>query len=227
MSQQSARRIAWVALGVLLAGTVAYAVMYYPDRLAGVDDRGIPASPMIQALADGVFGFIVVRRFPRNPVGWLLLVGIGLPDTLNLVAQLYAVFAHTVTHDALPAWAVAEWFGSWLFIPGVLLLPTFVILLFPDGHLPSPRWRYFGWTLGVLVGIAIVTAAIGAIPTRPDFHYTPGSGISDQDRLGLEFFSLPVLAGALGCLFALARRFWRSRGDEREQLKWFWPRWRW
>jgi signal transduction histidine kinase len=221
MSERTARRIAWAVLGVILVGAVASAVMYYPDSLAGVDDRGIPMSSTIQALAEGVFGFIVVRRFPRNAVGWLFLVGLGLPDTLNRAAQLYAVFAHNVTHDALPAWAVAEWFGSWLFIPGVFLLPTFVILLFPDGHLPSPRWRYFAWPLGVVLGIAIVAAAIGAIPTRPDFHYTPGGGISDADRLGLEFLSFPLLAGALGCLFALARRFWHSRGDEREQLKWF------
>lgn len=170
--------------------------MYFPDRSAGLEDSG-PPTALIQAVAETVFGFIVVRRFPRNPVGWLFLVGLGLPDALTQLAQLYAVFAHNVVHDALPGWAVAEWFGSWLFIPGVLLLPTFVILLFPDGHLPSPRWRTFARVLGVSVGIAIVAAAIGAIPTRPDFRFTPGGGIADADRLGLEVFNLPVLAGAL------------------------------
>jgi signal transduction histidine kinase len=221
MSQQTARRIAWVFFGAVLAGAAAYAAMYYPDRLAGVEDQGIPASSMIQALAEAFFGFIVVRRFWHNPVGWLFLVGLGFPDAMNQVAQLYAVFAHNVTHDALPGWVIAVWLGSWLFIPGVLLLPTFVILLFPDGHLPSPGWRYFAWPLGLLLAIAIIAAAIGAVPTRPDFHFTPGGGIADTDRLGLEFFNLPVVAGALGCLFALAQRFRRSQGDEREQLKWF------
>ena len=220
MESRLARRLAWSVLGVVVVCAAAYAAMYFPDRSAGLAGNGLP-TPIILAVAEAVFGFIVVRRFPRNPIGWLFLAGLGLPDGLGQVAQLYAVLAHNVTHDALPGWVVAEWLGSWLFIPGVLLLPTFVVLLFPDGHLPSSRWRYFARLLAALVGVAIVAAAIGAIPTRPDFHWTPGGGIADGDRLGLEVFNIPVLLASLGCLFALGRRFWRSRGDEREQLKWF------
>src|SRR5579859_6887829 len=100
MTERGARRIAWVILAVVLAGAAAYAAMYFPDRSSGLEDNG-PPSAVIQALAEAVFGFIVIRRFPRNPVGWLFLVGLGFPDVMTQVAQLYAVFAHNVSHDAL------------------------------------------------------------------------------------------------------------------------------
>jgi signal transduction histidine kinase len=116
---------------------------------------------------------------------------------------------------------VAAWLSSWLFIPGEDVLLTFTVLLFPNGRLPSPRWRPFAWVLLGAVVLASVTAAIGAIPIRTDFHVDAGGSVIDADRLGLEEFQLLPMLGALVCLYTLFRRFHRSRGDEREQIKWF------
>ena len=108
-------------------------------------------------LAFDVIGVLITTRRPGNAIGWLVLL-IGLSwsagDLLSAFGQ-YG-FEH--------GWSNADVFialsqPTWL--PPIGLTGTFLILLFPDGHLPSPRWRWFAWTIGIgmtVVGLVLLLA---------------------------------------------------------------------
>jgi hypothetical protein len=84
-----------------------------------------------------VIGALVASHRPHNPIGWIF-VAVGLLYALvALTAALY-----TFSSPSSPVHELATWLGSWLWIPAVMLPLTFVLLIFPDGHLPSARWRF-------------------------------------------------------------------------------------
>jgi hypothetical protein len=115
-------------------------------------------------------------------------------------------------------------FDSPSWVPIVVLPVTFLLLLFPDGHLPSPRWRWFAWTLGV--GLVVVYFAIlldpGPLAESPVPNVPNPLGI---DALGpfLDVAQATILVipiGVIGSLLSLGLRFRRSSGIERLQLRW-------
>lgn len=221
MRPATARRLAWVLFALTVALSALYPVLYYADQHSNLQAFGLPAVNVPATIATALLGAIVASRYPRNPIGWIFLVASGLLGAITGDSQLYAVLALREMHPHAPGGATAAWLGSWLFEPGVDFPFTIAVLLFPDGHLPSHRWRGFGRALGVLLVVATVTAAIGALPARPGFQITAGGSITENDRIGLEVFQLPVMLAALVCLASVLQRFRRSRGDEREQMKWF------
>ncbi len=173
------------------------------------------------AVATAVGGLVASRR-PTNAVGWLLLatalfIGVGIFTTV------YAAWALESRAGTPPFGSVAAWFQTWLFTPtGGLLL--YLVLLFPTGRLPSPRWRWAG-----RIGAA-ATAALAA-----SFAFMPGpleTIRSVENPLGIagarpiletvQAFAIPTLLGAelLG-LVSIVLRLRRARGDERQQVKWF------
>ena len=102
-----------------------------------------------------------------------------------------------------------------------MLPATFVLLVFPDGHLPSPRWRFVAWSAAL--GLAMIVLGVM-------FHPGPlGPGVWRQTPLGSPerrrswiCCLLSAVFLALGFLdpWQLCLRFRRSTGIEREQMKW-------
>jgi hypothetical protein len=118
------------------------------------------------------------------------------------------------------------WLAVWAWAPGFVLILTAAVLLFPDGRLPSPRWRAVGWLAGVALALLIVPIAIVAWSNRGPDLVAEGP-ITGQNGpaaflLGLQFVGLVVLAvAAAASIVGLFVRFRRSVGVERAQLKWF------
>jgi hypothetical protein len=167
-------------------------------------------------------GAIISSQLPGNAVGWIFLA-IGLLLGLLFAVGAYADLAIDMGYDSLPGGWIAAWIGTWIFIPAAFGLPMFLLLLFPDGRFISKRWRLVGWILGILVVFAAASKALvpGRIPPGLDNPLAP-SGVAGEvfrvldsvtDALALPAFALAV-AG-------LAVRLRRSRGVERQQLKWF------
>lgn len=164
-------------------------------------------------------GALVASRRSRNPVGWIF-VAVGLLFALTSLAV--AVFVYGSTSSPIYRWAV--WFGSWIWIPATLLPATFVLLLFPDGHLPSPRWRFVAWSAAF--GLALVVlgvmfhpgplASLGQEVANP-FGISAAAPVLD---LLLTLSTVLLAVGVFGSLAALLVRFRRSAGIEREQIKW-------
>src|SRR5206468_10838134 len=91
-----------------------------------------------------VIGALILSRYPSHPVGWLFIV-VALCFGASMFSSGYALEAIVFNPDTLPGGEVAAWLTFWLELPGVAALALFLPLLFPDGHLPSPRWRPVAW----------------------------------------------------------------------------------
>ena len=94
-------------------------------------------------------GALIIAREPRNVTGWLCAVA-GLIVALDITAGVYALSPVFATPGSLPPGAAGvAWLGNLLGVNPVLIVP--LLLLFPDGRLPSPRWRPLLWLAGVSV----------------------------------------------------------------------------
>ena len=173
-------------------------------------------------LAFSTAGALVASRRRQNPIGWLFCSG-ALVWILGELSLEYGVYALVTGPGAFPAGAWAAWFGTWARGIGWFLIVTFLLLLFPDGRLPSPRWRPVLW--GFVGYIAFFTLVIWLSPVSEDFRLE-----FVRNPLGLEieimnllvellYLTIPLLVVVGGT--AVIVRFRRSKGDERQQLKWF------
>jgi hypothetical protein len=167
-------------------------------------------------------GVIISSRFPGNSVGWIFLA-IGLLLGVLFAAGAYADLALDMGYDSLPGGPFAAWIGSWIFIPATYGLPMFLLLLFPDGRFISRRWRLAGWVLGVTVVFAGAAKAFepGRISPGIENPLAPGGAAGEVFRVlssVTDALALPAFALAVA---GLAVRLRRSRGVERQQIKWF------
>jgi glucan phosphoethanolaminetransferase (alkaline phosphatase superfamily) len=144
-------------------------------------------------------------------------------SSLVVFATEYGTYALQTARGTVPGGPLAIWAAQWVWAPGIGLLLTFVPLLFPTGRLPSRRWRPVAWLSALPIALIPSLTAPALWPHR-------GAALIDastDEPLGegqalvvFAAFWLMVLCG-LACLTALAFRFRRSRGIERQQLKWF------
>jgi signal transduction histidine kinase len=173
------------------------------------------------AIAYALVGALVAARQPRNPIGWIFSV-VGVFAGLVLLTSGYRD-VDELAGVALPGSDIARWLGLWDWMPATLLPFTFLLLLFPDGHLPSPRWRIVGWAAGLCLTVYIITTALHPrpttepIPPHNPFGIPGAVGILDLISTS-NVVLLPV--GVFGSVAALVVRFRRSKDVEREQLKW-------
>ena len=168
-------------------------------------------------------GAVIVARRPHNRIGWLCCM-IGLLLGPAFFGQDYAWYALVHEQGAVPGGLAMAWVGLWPWYV-VLGLLSFVLLLFPSGHLASPRWRPVAW-VGAAATVCLGLSA--AFKPRP----LAGKGLEGlTNPLGIQsaeaIFQLleaAVLAIGLVAILAAASmvgRFRRAHGDERQQLKWF------
>jgi hypothetical protein len=120
---------------------------------------------------------------------------------------------------------IAAWIGTWIWLPSVTLTITFLLLLFPHGRLLSPRWRPVAW-LAAAVTVA-GTALLAVVPwelLNPGIPAENPLGVEGLRYLGIAppapIFLLGIPTTILSVI-SLVLRFRRSRGEERQQLKWF------
>jgi uncharacterized membrane protein YcgQ (UPF0703/DUF1980 family) len=173
-------------------------------------------------LAFATVGALVGSYRPGNAIGWLFLCGALLWIVGELTLE-YGVYALITDPGALPAGVWAAWFGAWARGTGWFLIVTFLLLLFPAGKLPSPRWRPVLW--GAVGFVVLYTLSSWLTPKTNEVRLT-----SVSHPLGLEYKSMGLLYEfvnitfpllIVACGMAVIVRFRRSRGDERQQLKWF------
>jgi hypothetical protein len=231
MSSRAASRLAWslcLLWVALLAASVVFSFLNSSTRVAEPTDNWGTGNinfifPMV-VLAFTLVGVLVSSRLPANPIGWICLA-IGLTMMLAGAADEYSVYALETRPGSLPAGEYLAWLGSWLWIPSVVLIGTFMVLLFPNGRLPSRRWRVVAWlAVAVLISASLSEAFSPGRLAEVQANVTNPLGI-ESARSALELLGaggiplLPVcfVASAL----SMVLRFRRSSGEERQQLKWF------
>ena len=209
----------WSLLGLavaLLAVMLGLGLSRPP--LPGLDDFGARDISFTVAFATFVpMGALIAARRPANPIGWIAC-SVGLFELTSGAAYEYAARGLLVDPGALPGAAVASWLSAWTWAPGLALM-AFLMLLFPTGRPPSPRWRWVGW--GAAATILVLTA--GAMSLWPDrgaalLRETPPDAPVVGAIVGISWMVMVVIV--LVSLVSLVVRFRRSRGEERQQLKW-------
>jgi signal transduction histidine kinase len=168
-------------------------------------------------IAVPVVGFVLASRRPANKIGWIFLAA-GLLLGLGFFSQRYGGYGLLAARPGLmPGARAAMWFRNWIWIVPAGAL-AFVLLLFPDGMLPSRRWRPAAWFVAAVYALEAVGFVSRANRVWRD-PFAPQSQGWDPGLHSALFVLWPtatVVAGA-----ALITRFVRSSGEERLQLKWF------
>lgn len=177
----------------------------------------------VDALICTTVGALIVMRRPDNLVGWsLAATGVGLVLTFAGFGSAGIRTDLGGPDDVLAG--LFLWMGVVAFNPTIALVGL-VMLLFPDGHLPSPRWRAPVGAVSVTILLATLVIAIKPGVFDPTLPPNP-FGIDHPVVEAIAPFALAaasvlslgsILLGAV----AVASRFLRARGDTRQQLKWF------
>ena len=209
-----------IVLGGLAA--LSFAAMIPLTFLSGQVFNG--ALPLVIGVPCAAVGTLVARRQPRNPIGWLFLVT-GACLFLSTAGSDYALLAYRLGHR-LPLGALGLALGQ-LWGTGLVLLFV-VILLFPDGRLPSRFWRATLWVFGTVYAVlqvataVAVAAALAAHPLRVDSN----GGLSALDHPAgwynlIQGPATVVLIALTLCFVARQALSWRrSSSERRQQLKW-------
>ncbi len=173
----------------------------------------------IIAIGLGAVGLLLTAKVPANIIGWLFLAG-GLCEAVMGLGREWAVFVEMGEHR-LPGASLAGWLGTWPLVPAMVTFPL-VLLFFPDGAVPSPRWRPVLWLTLISGGGGIIQAATSYGPYTTDMP-----GLSNP--IGIHWAGLDVLGKAsqagygIAVVLAVASLAARRRGadpETRQQLKW-------
>jgi len=228
MRRRAVTWLAWSLVGVpavlLLCGiSLSVAANSVSTRLP-YDSEALFTSGainLITLLPFSVIGAIIVSRQPRNAIGWIYC-SVGLLVGLNTLAHGYADYWLASGSGIRSLAETAAWFGSWAWIPLVLVPTSLLLLLFPDGRLLSPRWRPVAWCAGIgifgyALNVALETGGLGDYPKIPNPY-----GV-DSPLVGMVGFAGVILAGCstVASVVSLLVRLRRAGSEQRQQIKWF------
>jgi hypothetical protein len=173
----------------------------------------------LQAVSFSIIGAIIASRLPANPVGWLFCAA-ACTIAVECLSAEYAIYALLARPESsLPLSEALAWLTFWAWIPSIGCI-VLSLLLFPNGELPSSRWRWLAW-LSVLLTIA------GAVWVALSPGVIGNLGFS-RNPLGIEglprgYKPVQTIMSALvfvAAVSTLGLRLLRTRGIERQQIKW-------
>ncbi len=213
---------------VIFVYAAGVSVNVWLSRLLSLRDQN-PMEGMVLYVGFGMFaavGALLVAKRPENPIGWImgaaaLIVGV-FP-----ASETYAAYVMTTRGrpDALAV--LGAWANTWYWFLLLALILIYLPLLFPDGRLLSRRW----YPAAVLPGVGI--AGVIVLGTLAETFRGQNVDYRIENPIGIEGLAhvedLPVfvvlggifVVGFVGAVASVAVRFRRSRGTERQQLKWF------
>ena len=220
-------RLSWGLVGfvyLLLAIAIGLAISNAP-AFRDPQLLGSFAQAVIPTMAIGIVGGVIASRLPRNRIGWILLAAAVVNGTTALLFQ-YQVRTLLVAKGSLPGVDWVAWLASVLSgvtYPGIVVL---LMLFFPDGRLPSPRWRWLIWADAVLVGVNMLVGILDPTPIQsaglPNVTNPTGLAMFRGLELGpvgwAFFFGVIVLV--LVAVASLVLRLRKARGEERQQVRW-------
>jgi hypothetical protein len=181
------------------------------------------ASVLVIIMVNAAVGLLVARHQPANPIGWLL-TGESVLLLLAILSGFYADIVYRLGRPGLPVIAPAALVLSQLFSFALIGFPL-VVLLFPDGRLPSRRWRWVVGAYLVITGAAVLATAAATVGAALG-HHVDLQASGSLANLGAWLspvtgaFFIAVAAFWLAAIGRQAMSYRRSSGDRRQQLKW-------
>lgn len=211
----------WGCFSAIAGGSVLAASLALAASSATEGDRAFSLLLVPIAITSAALGVLLRRGRPDNRIGWLLLANGAALASLAL-AWPYAYYGGVSHPDSLPG---VGWATLWSAIgwPGLYVFPIAIAFVFPDGRLPTPRWRW------VAIGAAASYVGLGL-----GFALHPGTFDPPFEQIAkplpsypdsLEWIWVPFYAGVVASLFAaffaVRGRLRRATGAERLQILWF------
>jgi hypothetical protein len=228
MKSQNLRWLAWGFVGIYAFLVITGSLLQLSLGVAFADIP-VPAFVALYTILGlwVVLGSLIVTRHPYNPVGWLLCIGMALP-ALDPFFFGYVMYSLRVFQGSLPGTVPALIWLNWSGMPFGVYILTLLMLLFPDGHLLSNRWRILPW---VATGSLVVYITLKGLEPGDLFV----SGLPMNNPAGVPASTWESLAPVMGiglavmvvcysaAWWSLAIRLRRGKGEERQQVKWILP----
>ena len=226
MSKRTAFWLAWFTwvLYVIIA-IITLLLQFKDDPSSWLNDM----FDALILLAFATVGSLVASRRPENPIGWLFCIS-TLLWALGSLLQEYTTYVLITVPGSLQAGVPMGIIGHWIGGIGFFLMLTFGLLLFPNGHLPSPRWRFLAWLIAFLLVVYSITFLLSPYPyansvidprlttVRNPIGVGPANDLFDQLGGDIPLLLFPTV---IACIVAVFLRYRQARGMERQQLKWF------
>jgi hypothetical protein len=220
-----ARAAGWLI--VPLYGAGLFANYWLENRLGLREDN--PLEDVVLVVGFGAFaavGALVVVKRPYHPIGWIL-AAVALMVAVFPAADSYAAYVMS-TRDRPDFLAVlGAWAQSWYWYLLISLVVIYLPMLFPDGRLLSRRWLWVAVPPGIATLATVVLGGLTDTLSGQNVDYRIENPIGIEGLAPVEdlpvFGALGVLlgVGVLGAIASVAVRYRRSRGMERQQMKWF------
>jgi hypothetical protein len=179
MSHRTAAWLAWIMWTLSLPLITLSGLLGF----LGTSARNQPGSLVVLfavlVLTFPTVGALIASRRPENPIGWILCTG-GLALGFTLLASAYVEYALFVSPGSLPGVEYAAWVSDWVGIPALFLMVAYLFLLFPDGRLPSPRWRPVMWAVIIGSTMSALGRAFGPGRLRATLPSTTRSRLGTQ-----------------------------------------------
>jgi hypothetical protein len=191
------------------------------STVAGSGPGADPAaySTVLFVLATSAVGTLIGLRRPGNTIGWLLrLAGFGFATGSLLVIYVELAVAQA---GSLPVGPVVVWLGDLMFQMSLAVCATFLLLLFPTGQLPSPRWKSVVWLAAISMALTFGAVLFGQGAFR-DLPIENPLALAETSPLLLVLESgwYLMMVAVLASVASLIIRYRRAVGEERQQLKW-------
>lgn len=214
-----ARAMAAFAVASTVAGLVLQALTRSTAVPIDFGSREAASITALVYLALPVLGMLITTRQPQLQLAWVF-IATGTTMALWVFADGYAVYSLLTAPGSSPGGAYAAWLANWIWIPG-WALAGILLLRFPYGHLPSPRWRPLGWSL-VASGVLFASATMLVDGGLANYTYVDNPlGLVPADPAAVKLVgTLAMLALGLVVIASLVPRARRATGDERQQYKW-------
>jgi hypothetical protein len=220
-----ARAAGWLIVPLYAAGVFAN---YWLKSRLGLRDEN-PLEDVVLMAGFGAFavvGALVVVKRPNNPIGWLL-AAVALMVAVFPAGDSYAAYAMSTRGrpDALAL--LGAWAQGWYWYLLLSLVLIYLPMLFPDGRLLSRRWLWVAVPPGMATLATVVLGGLTDTLSGQNVDYRIENPIGIEGLAPVEelpvFGALGVLlgVGAVGAIASVAVRYRRSRGMERQQMKWF------
>jgi hypothetical protein len=224
VNSRTASWLAWslasLSVAMFVVSVALYALVRAEQQAPSTDTLGDLLLYMI-FLAFPIVGALIASRRPRNLIGWICLAA-GFFWMLNAFMEGGGAYWQAAAPGSVPYLVVIDALSLWMWIPPVGLLGIYLILLFPDGRLPSRRWRPLAWLAGAVIVLASlgITLAPGPLEGHPGvrnpFGLEGSPWIGGATLVIIVLLPVCILASAL----SLILRYRRSGGEQREQIKW-------
>ncbi len=216
------------ALSLTCAALLGAALIFWalgagPTPIHGWGTAGLEVILLLLPITFAAVGTIIALRQPTNKIGWVCLA-IGFWLLLGGAVGPYGSYGRVTGSAPLPGAEFCVWLNNWIWLPAVGSVGTFLLLLFPEGRLLSPRWRVVAWASGAVIVLATLSEAFhpGTLTSAPGVEnpYPIDAAEHVPGRLpgGANVLLAPCFIAAAA---SLVLRFRRSRGRERLQMKWF------